>query len=218
MLMNRVETALMNSPPRRWLQRYYETPVLLRLGGGPLHPGERAAELGCGSGYGTELILRRFHAAQVDAVDLSPAMITHAARRLKGFGSRVRLAQGSATDLRTAFSAFGGGEGGADGSYDAVFDFGIIHHIPNWRDAIGEVFRVLRPGGRFFFDEVTAKALARPTYRWLLDHPQEDRFTAGQFIAELNRIGLRIGPENWRTRIGGDYLLGVATRARMANS
>ncbi len=135
-----------------------------------------------------------------------------AAWRLKGFGSRVRLAQGSATDLRTAFSSFGGGEGGADGSYDAVFDFGIIHHIPNWRDAIGEVSRVLRPGGRFFFDEVTAKALARPTCRWLFDHPQEDRFTAGQFIAELNRIGLRIGAENWRTRIGGDYLLGVARK------
>lgn len=30
--MNRVETALINSPPRRWLQRFYEVPVLLRLG------------------------------------------------------------------------------------------------------------------------------------------------------------------------------------------
>lgn len=36
-LMNRAETALINSPPppppRRWLQRLYGVPVLLRVGG-----------------------------------------------------------------------------------------------------------------------------------------------------------------------------------------
>ena len=48
-LMNRAETALINSPPRRWLQRLYEVPVLLRFGG-RLLPGSRALEIGCGSG------------------------------------------------------------------------------------------------------------------------------------------------------------------------
>lgn len=33
MLMNRIESALINSAPRRWLQRWYETPWLLHLGG-----------------------------------------------------------------------------------------------------------------------------------------------------------------------------------------
>ncbi len=33
MLMNRAEIGLVNSPPRRWLQRIYEVPVLLRFGG-----------------------------------------------------------------------------------------------------------------------------------------------------------------------------------------
>ena len=32
MLMNRIETSLVNSPPRRWLQRYYEVPWLRRNG------------------------------------------------------------------------------------------------------------------------------------------------------------------------------------------
>ncbi|MHC1764566.1 MAG: methyltransferase domain-containing protein [Verrucomicrobiia bacterium] len=35
-------------------------------------------------------------------------------------------------------------------TYDAVFDFAIIHHVPNWRDALVEVNRVLRPGGVFY--------------------------------------------------------------------
>lgn len=203
MLMNRVETALVNSPPRRALQRFYETPTLLRLGG-MLPPDARVLEVGCGAGYGTELILRRFAAARVDALDLDPAMVARAKRRLAGHGDRVRLATGDMTDLRAALGA-------ENGSYDAVFDFAIVHHVPDWRAALAEIVRVLAPGGRFYFDEVTAAALATRGYRWLFDHPTEDRFTAQDFVAELERQGLQVG-SRWRTRIRGHYLLGVAQR------
>ena len=113
------------------------------------------------------------------------------------------LVQGSATDLRAALNA-------DDGSYDAVFDFGIIHHIPDWRAAVAEAARVLTPGGRFYFEEVTAHALNRPTYRRLFDHPTDDRFTAQQFLQELRRHDLLILGSV--TRIQGDYLLGVAAK------
>ncbi|MPY80299.1 MAG: methyltransferase domain-containing protein [Actinophytocola sp.] len=201
--MNKVETALVASPPRRWLQRWYETPTLIRLGGLPA-PGSRALELGCGSGYGTQLILERFGADHVDAVDLDPAMIRRAQRRLDGHADRVCLAQGSATDLPLSLDA-------RDGSYDAVFDFGIIHHIPNWRDALDETVRVLKPGGRFYFDEVTAIALASRTYRLLFDHPEYDRFTAEEFVTALQERGLAVD-DRVLTRRSGRYVLGVARR------
>jgi ubiquinone/menaquinone biosynthesis C-methylase UbiE len=200
MLMNQAETVLVNSAPRRWLQRGYEVSVLLRFGG-RLVPGTRALGIGCGSGYGSSLILEKFGAASVDAVDLDPAMIRRAERRLARYGDRVRLAQGSATDLRAALDA-------GDDSYGAVFDFGIIHHIPDWRTAVAEVARVLTPGGRFYFEEVTAHALARPTYRWLFDHPTEDRFSVEQFVDELAHH--RLAVLGSLARINGDYLLGVA--------
>ncbi|GAA4718625.1 Methyltransferase domain-containing protein [Promicromonospora umidemergens] len=208
MLMNKAETVLVNSPPRRWLQRFYEVPMLLRFGG-RLLPAARALEIGCGSGYGSQLVLERFGAASVDAVDLDPVMIERAGRRLARFGDRVRLVQGSATDLRAALGA-------EDGGYDAVFDFAIVHHIPHWRAAVAEVARVLAPGGRFYFEEVTAHALARPTYQRLFDHPSEDRFTAEQFLDELARHGLVVLGST--TRICGDYLLGVAAKPVPAGS
>lgn len=68
---------------------------------------------------------------------------------------------------------------------------------------------MLRPGGRFFFEEVIAAVLARPTYRLLFDHPGHDRFTVGEFLAECEFRDLAVG-ERWVTRIGGDYLFGVA--------
>ncbi|GAA3803285.1 class I SAM-dependent methyltransferase [Streptomyces chiangmaiensis] len=198
--MDKVESALVNSGPRRALQRFYEAPLLARLGG--RIPGGRAVEIGCGSGYGTRLILDRFGAAWVDAVDLDPRAVESARLRLAGYGDRVRIAVGSATDLRAALEA-------EDDGYDAVFGLAIIHHVEDWRAAIAEVARVLRPGGRFYFEEVTLTALNRPTYRRLFDHPREDRFTAGGFLVELPRHGL-YRDERWRTRIGGDYVLGVA--------
>ena len=206
MLMNRMESALVDSAPRRALQRVYETRVLIRLGGRT--PGASVAEIGCGSGYGTKLIIDQFGAKTVDAVDLDPRMISRAWRRLRRYRQCVRLECGSVTHLRDSFSSFGGG---TNASYDAVFDFGIIHHIPGWQGAIAEVARVLKPGGRFYFDEVTATALARPSYQLLFDHPTENRFTAGQFLAELDRHDLAV-EDRWVTRMGSDYLIGVAIR------
>lgn len=203
MLMNRIETALINSPPRRMVQRFYETPLLMRLGG-TLPEGARVLEIGCGPGYGAKLILNRFGAASVDAVDLDPAMVSRARRRLAPYRGRVRVGLADATDLRPLVRS--------DGGYDAVFDFGIIHHIPDWRAAIAEVTRVLRAGGKFYFEEVTKHALNRTSYRMLFDHPTRDRFTTTDFLAELDRHGLAV--RGHRNVFFGDFVLGVAEHAK----
>lgn len=202
MLMNRTEILVVDNPARRALQRWYEAPTLQRLGG-PLPVGARVVEVGSGSGHGTRLILDYFGASHVDAVDLDPRMIRKARRRLRRYADRVRLAVGDATELQAAFGA-------GEAEYDAAFDFAIIHHIEDWRAALAEIARVLRPDGVFYFEEVTAHALARPTYRALFDHPEHDRFTADQFLEELPRHGLQ--PLSSVTWICGDFLLGAARR------
>jgi ubiquinone/menaquinone biosynthesis C-methylase UbiE len=58
-----------------------------------------------------------------------------------------------------------------DESFDAVFEFAIIHHVPNWQASISEICRVLKRGGRFFFEEVTNRAINRWSYRMFFDHP-----------------------------------------------
>ena len=188
----------MNNPARAALQRHYEASILSRLGGDIR--GRRALEIGCGRGVGAEIVVERFGADHVDAFDLDPDMVRRARLRLARFRDRVHVWMGSATRIAAR-----------DGTYEAVFDFGIIHHIPDWRTAVAEVRRVLKPGGRFYFEEVTRHALERWTYKTFFEHPEHDRFSAEDFIAELEARGLHVG-DRCQTRFFGDFVLGVAVR------
>jgi ubiquinone/menaquinone biosynthesis C-methylase UbiE len=122
----------MNNALRYWGQRYAVS-WLERLGGKV--NGGRVLEVGCGRGVGVQMILERFGAAWVEAIDLDPKMIEHARRRLASYGStRVRLSVGNLTSIHAQ-----------NGTFDAVFDFGAIHLEPDWRQGIAEVRRVLSP-------------------------------------------------------------------------
>lgn len=198
MKLNRVETALMNNPIRELLQWRYEAPLLERLGGRV--DGLAVLEVGCGRGVGVEILLRRLGARHVTGIDLDPKMVALARQRLPAYGpDRITLRVASATAIPAP-----------DAAFDAVFDFGIIHHVPDWRAAVREIRRVLKPGGRFFFEEVTSHALGRWSYRTFLDHPRNDRFSGVEFVAEIERHGIVVGGRVVE-RFFGDFVLGVGT-------
>lgn len=179
MRLNAAETALMNNPLRAAIQRRFEAKRLLAMGG--RLPGGRALEVGCGRGVGVELILDVFGAGEVDAFDLDRRMLEHAHHRLRGRGDAIHLWIGDVNAIAAP-----------DAHYDAVFDFGIVHHVPDWRAALREIHRVLRPGGRLFAEEVFERFISDPLWRRVLEHPQEDRFDAGRFERGLEDAGLRV--------------------------
>ena len=179
MLMNSVEKAMMNNPARAALQRHFEMPMLLQMGG-PI-PDRRILEVGCARGIGTELILARSGAERVDTFDLDSEMVALARRRLRRHGDRVRVGAGDVEHIEAG-----------DGAYDAVFDFGIIHHVRDWRNALSEIYRVLKPGGRFSAEEVREKFILDPLWRRVLVHPLEDRFSHDRFRQALIETGFEI--------------------------
>ena len=198
MRLNRVERGLMNNPARAALQRHVEAAILERIGGKLV--GQRVLEIGCGSGVGIEVLFERFGAAEVYALDLDPAMAGVARRRVQvgSWKASVVVADTVAIPMPS-------------GAFDAVMDFGTIHHVPSWRLALAEIARVLRPGGRFYFMEITKQSLDRWVVRHLMDHPREDRFDEVLFQAELERVGVRLVGRIERRWLG-DMILGVAKR------
>jgi ubiquinone/menaquinone biosynthesis C-methylase UbiE len=197
--LNFWERALINNPMRAFVQRRVETPRLLRLGG--RLDRKEVLEIGCGRGIGVEVIFQQFGAARVTAVDIDPRMIDLARRRLSSIAPhRPNLAVGSATAIPAS-----------DESFDAVFDFGILHHVPEWQKAVREIARVLRPGGLFFFEEVTTQALQRWLYRTFFDHPAENRFDVEAFEAELARNTIMVQGAV-ESIVSKDFFIGVARR------
>ncbi|MDP9183598.1 MAG: class I SAM-dependent methyltransferase [Actinomycetota bacterium] len=104
--MNWAEKAVLNNPVRRALQRHYEAPLLTRLGADV--GGAHVLEVGCGEGAGAQTLLTRLGASRVTAIDLDPAQVERAERRLRGEDrAEVRLGDVTALPL-------------ADASVDAV--------------------------------------------------------------------------------------------------
>ena len=120
-----------------------------------------------------------FGAARVAAIDLDPTMVARAQRRLKAYGDRVSVASGDVTSLAYP-----------DGEFDAVFNFAVLHHVPDWRQAVGEIVRVLATGGRFFSQDHDV-AYHDWVSRHLFRHPP-GRLTNAEFIEHLATVGLDI--------------------------
>ena len=178
-LLNSLERLAVNNPLRALVQRRVEAQWFLAQGG--VLPGATVLELGCGRGIGAQILLDTFGARRVEAFDLDPRMIAAAQQKLAPYEDRLRLFVGDATKIDAP-----------DASYDAVFDFAILHHIPNWRDAIREVSRVLKPNGRFYASEVLRRFITHPVWRRAFHHPQQDRFDADTFAQALTESGFQV--------------------------
>jgi len=181
MKLNFFERLFIRSPVRPLIQRHLEARKLLDLGG--TQNGGHVLEIGCGPGGGIELIDDLFKVASVHAFDLDFRMIGEARRRRRN-GRQVTKAvfwTGNARQIPVA-----------DNTYDAVFNFGAIHHIVDWRAALEEVRRLLMPGGRFYCEEILKYYITHPFWGRLMDHPQEDRFDRAEFIAALKHTEFQV--------------------------
>jgi ubiquinone/menaquinone biosynthesis C-methylase UbiE len=199
MKLNLVEKLLVNNPARALVQRFYEGPLLLKLGG--RLDGARVLDVGCGRGVGIQILLEQFGAGQVYGVDLDSQQVRRAQQRFAGKSKgRVVLTVGNVDKLPFPNEYF-----------DAVFDFGMLHHVVDWQAGVAEIQRVLKPAGLFFFEEVTRAALNRWIYRTFLDHPSENRFSEAEFMAELPVHGIEpLG--GVRRILSNDIFIGIAQR------
>jgi len=100
-------------------------------------PGERILDVGCGPGfYVKELLDEVGGAGHVTAVDGSPDMLAAARRRTEGHAN-VDFHQGDATGLPVG-----------DGEYDGAICVQVLEYVPETTDALREIQRALKPGGR----------------------------------------------------------------------
>lgn len=127
--------------------------------------GARVLDLGCGTGSLALLLAGR--GCQVTGIDVSPAMLAQAHRRLHGAGlvDRVSLREMGAVDLDTTF---------ADASYDAIVSSLLFSELSDdeFNYTLAQCYRILRAGGCLMIaDEVLPESFAGRVGMWLLRLP-----------------------------------------------
>ena len=180
MLMNSIEYWAMNNPLRGFVQRHYEAPRLKRLSKGSA---DNILEIGCGQGAGARIIYDLFSPQRYVGIDLDPRMIERAERK-SGALPGATFIEGDVTNLEFQNATF-----------DLVVDFGIVHHVPNWRDALAEVHRTLRPGGEFLFEDLPVETWERGIgipFKRIADHPYDEMFRKQEFVDELQALGFDV--------------------------
>jgi arsenite methyltransferase len=113
---------------------------------GPIAPGERVLDIGCGAGTDRLLAaLRTGPTGRALGVDMTPAMRARAAvsAAAMGVADVVDVRPGTAEALPVD-----------DAGIDVVISNGVINLSPDKDQAFSEIWRVLAPGGRLYLGDV----------------------------------------------------------------
>lgn len=98
-------------------------------------------EVGCGNGAVSKYVARKY-LLNVTGVDIDTEQIQLAQENI-GDIPNVHFLEVDATNLPFQ-----------DNDFDIVLSFGVMHHISNWLDALGEIRRVLKPQGYFIYADI----------------------------------------------------------------
>jgi ubiquinone/menaquinone biosynthesis C-methylase UbiE len=134
----------------RWLRRLYAR-VAADVTAAGLPDGSRILDVGTGPGRVPLAIATAAPGLVVDGVDLADEMIDHARQLTAHLGDRVSFAVADVARLPYP-----------DASFDLIVSTLSQHHWSNIDGGMGELLRVLRPGGQIWIYDIRF-ALRRAT-------------------------------------------------------
>ncbi|WP_316184141.1 class I SAM-dependent methyltransferase [Bradyrhizobium sp. SZCCHNRI1003] len=178
-------------------------------------PGWRVADIGCGNGVlACEAALM---GGEVDAIDISPAMLALA--KLYARDRRATVRPQSAGLLSFAY---------APESYDLIVSEFTLHHLPDfWKAvALSRIFAALKPGAHFYLRDIVyvsaPDGAERSVEQWADFNIKNHDFSRDSVIAHMRdenstfawvmerlliEAGFRLVSADYHAPLHGTYLL-----------
>jgi len=163
----------------------------LIISGAGLKPGQRALEIGCGTGLFTEMFAAT--GATILAVDISPELLERARAR-------------NLPRDRVTFAAKRFEDCAADDTFDAIIGSSVLHHL-ELGAAIERIKVLLKPGGRISFAEpnmLNPQVFLERQFHYLpifsYTSPDETAFVRWRLASQLRAAGfddIAIRPFDW---------------------
>ena len=181
-----------------------------------LIPNRRSAypvvvDVGCGYGRSFRLLKDRFAPQRLIGIDIEPKILEAASHQASRDGIDVEIMRASSVKLPLE-----------DRSVDLVLCHQTLHHLVDQEATLGEIRRILKPGGLLLVGESTRAYIHSWIIRWLFRHPMDVQRTAEQYLAMIRAAGFEIDersisyPYLWWSRkdLGlAERLLGIAPPA-----
>ncbi len=175
MQLNRAEFLAMNNPLRRLLLRWEFRQAMRMLHRAGVRLDHAAIlDAGCGSGYSTQLLLATAAPARLFAFDLMPEQCRLARRRAEA--AYLFVADLLSPPIKPA-------------SFDIIMSFGLFHHLHDWRQAIRQCHRLLRPGGVLWLEEPHRSATRLISRVLRFEFPRGGEFCWPEFRAFFHESG-----------------------------
>jgi ubiquinone/menaquinone biosynthesis C-methylase UbiE len=136
-----------------------------------------ALEIGPGPGYGGLEWLKKTQDTTLKGLDISKLMTALAMKNARDYGLADRAEYFTGDASRIPFRS---------GCFDAVFSTNSLHEWSRPREIFNEIYRVLRPGGKYFISDLRRDMSLMVKWFIRLSQPVRSAEMRSGFISSVN--------------------------------
>ena len=196
--MTAFETFVRKSPLRAVAQEFIEIRSLQKRVN--VAADKIVLEIGCGNGTGTKHLNKYFKPRKLYAIDNDAGSIAEAQKHHAA--PEIIYEVADVTNLPYNKEMF-----------DIVFDFSVLYHSGDWKKALDEIWRVLKPGGKFILEDLTIETPGFDISKYvrrLFMHTYKKPYKREAFFAYFVAQGWHLSTKKVFNPLGFEYFIVVA--------